>query len=131
MLTGCPIRKSAGQGIFAPNRGLSQLITSFIASMSQGIRHAPLFTFLVVAIDMAAHTFSCIPTNKNVRKTSLLSFILQSRVSICQRSLGVNPAASAGSRIERLQVSILTSVENNGFEPLTPCLQSRCSSQLS
>ena len=22
-------------------------------------------------------------------------------------------------------------VENNGFEPLTPCLQSRCSSQLS
>ena len=25
----------------------------------------------------------------------------------------------------------LTSVENNGFEPLTPCVQSRCSSQLS
>jgi len=22
-------------------------------------------------------------------------------------------------------------VENNGFEPMTPCLQSRCSSQLS
>jgi len=22
-------------------------------------------------------------------------------------------------------------VENNGFEPLTPCLQNRCSSQLS
>ena len=41
---GCPIRKSAGQGIFAPYRGLSQLITSFIASVSQGIRHAPLLT---------------------------------------------------------------------------------------
>ena len=25
----------------------------------------------------------------------------------------------------------LPKVENNGFEPLTPCLQSRCSSQLS
>ena len=25
----------------------------------------------------------------------------------------------------------ITIVENNGFEPLTPCLQSRCSSQLS
>ena len=25
----------------------------------------------------------------------------------------------------------LHKVENNGFEPLTPCLQSRCSSQLS
>ena len=43
--TGCPIRKSAGQWLFAPYRGLSQLITSFIASVSQGIRHAPLTTF--------------------------------------------------------------------------------------
>ena len=42
---GCPIRKSTGQRIFAPHRGLSQLITSFIASVSQGIRHAPLTTF--------------------------------------------------------------------------------------
>ena len=42
---GCPIRKSAGQGLFAPNRGLSQLITSFIASVSQGIRLAPFSTF--------------------------------------------------------------------------------------
>ena len=25
----------------------------------------------------------------------------------------------------------VAAVENNGFEPLTPCLQSRCSSQLS
>ena len=43
--TGCPIRKSAGHRPFAPYRGLSQLITSFIASVSQGIRPAPLFTF--------------------------------------------------------------------------------------
>ena len=28
-------------------------------------------------------------------------------------------------------VNVLFRVENNGFEPLTPCLQSRCSSQLS
>ena len=28
-------------------------------------------------------------------------------------------------------ISRLEPVENNGFEPLTPCLQSRCSSQLS
>ena len=42
---GCPIRKSAGQGIFAPYRGLSQLITSFIASVSQGIHLAPFSTF--------------------------------------------------------------------------------------
>ena len=29
------------------------------------------------------------------------------------------------------QCALLFGVENNGFEPLTPCLQSRCSSQLS
>ena len=33
--------------IFAPNRGLSQLITSFIAFESLGIRHTPLITFLL------------------------------------------------------------------------------------
>ena len=44
-MTGCPIRKSADQRSFAPPRGLSQLITSFVASESQGIRHAPFLTF--------------------------------------------------------------------------------------
>ena len=42
---GCPIRIPAGQRSFAPHRGLSQLIASFIASVSQGIRHAPLHAF--------------------------------------------------------------------------------------
>ena len=32
---------------------------------------------------------------------------------------------------DRLQLNCCDQVENNGFEPLTPCLQSRCSSQLS
>ena len=42
--TGCPIRRSAGQGSFAPNRGFSQLITSFLASKSLGIHHVPFST---------------------------------------------------------------------------------------
>ena len=46
-MSGCPIRKSSDQRLFAPTRSLSQLITSFIASESQGIRHAPFFTFLI------------------------------------------------------------------------------------
>ncbi len=41
-LMGCPIRRSADQWPFAPTRGLSQLVTSFIACESQGIRHVPL-----------------------------------------------------------------------------------------
>ena len=44
-MTGCPIRRSTDQGIFAPTRSLSQLITSFIASESQGIRHTLLIAF--------------------------------------------------------------------------------------
>ena len=87
---GCPIRKSAGHRSFAPYRGLSQLITSFIASVSQGIRHAPFHTFLVGGIShkgyTATHTFSCVFLKK--KNISLyLSFTLQFRVSTCQRSL--------------------------------------------
>ena len=39
---GSPIRKSAGHRIFAPNRSLSQLVTSFVGSQCQGI-HLVLF----------------------------------------------------------------------------------------
>ena len=42
---GCPIRIFTGLGLFAPYRNFSQLITSFFASESLGILHAPLFTF--------------------------------------------------------------------------------------
>ena len=42
---GFPIRKSTDQFIFANPRGLSQLITSFIASESQGIPRVPFLTF--------------------------------------------------------------------------------------
>ena len=48
-IPGCPIRRFTDQGLFAPPRDFSQLITSFIASESQGIRHAPLLTFLITS----------------------------------------------------------------------------------
>ena len=37
VMRGFPIRKSAGRRIFAPNRSLSQLVTSFVGSQCQGI----------------------------------------------------------------------------------------------
>ena len=43
-LTGCPIRKSGYQNLFAVTPGLSQLVTSFFASRSLGIPRAPLVT---------------------------------------------------------------------------------------
>ena len=45
-MPGCPIRKSPDRRLFAPPRSLSQLITSFFASESQGIRRTLLVTFL-------------------------------------------------------------------------------------
>ena len=44
-ILGFPIRKSTDQVMFANPRGLSQLITSFIASESQGIPRIPFLTF--------------------------------------------------------------------------------------
>ena len=42
--TGFPIRRSPGLSLFATTRGLSQLTTSFIAFLCQGIHHVPLVT---------------------------------------------------------------------------------------
>ena len=44
-MVGFPIRKSTGHRSCAPHRSLSQLITSFVASESQGIRQLLLLTF--------------------------------------------------------------------------------------
>ena len=41
-MLGFPIRKSPGQSVFAATRGLSQLVTSFIALHRQGIHQLPL-----------------------------------------------------------------------------------------
>ena len=50
-LPGYPIRISRDQGLFAPPPGFSQLITSFVASESQGIHRLPLLTFSHLALD--------------------------------------------------------------------------------
>ena len=112
---GCPIRKSAGQGSFAPNRGLSQLITSFIASESQGIRHAPFFTFLIHSLTQ--RFLRSVGSGMIYTFSSLLLKLLFA-CTICHRSFIFVSYVSDG-------------VENNGFEPLTLCVQGRCSSQLS
>ena len=51
---GCPIRKSADQWPFAPTRGLSQLVTSFIACESLGIRRTPFLAFSYLRLPVKA-----------------------------------------------------------------------------
>ena len=104
---GCPIREPADQRLHAPPRGFSQLAAPFVASWSLGIRHAPFFTFAIHRRLMpasAAYFGVRSPCGPPLVFPSLL-------VTTCHRTS--------------------FRVENNGFEPLTPCLQSRCSSQLS
>jgi hypothetical protein len=40
--------------VFAPNRSLSQLVTSFFASESLGIRHTLLLTYLSLALKLCS-----------------------------------------------------------------------------
>ena len=126
---GCPIRKPRGQGPFAPNPGLSQLTASFIASESQGIRRAPL---------------TLAPPG---RPRGLQAARKPHIPQLCHLSSGAERTAPSALCLIDLLVSLNKKycrsmsqiaspneggdVENNGFEPLTPCLQSRCSSQLS
>ena len=67
------------QRLFAPTHGLSQLITSFIASVSQGIRHAPFPTFIDNAAPRGrrALILSVAPNYQGAGKT-YVSFLLQS-----------------------------------------------------
>ena len=97
---GCPIRKFPHQWLFAPTRNLSQLITSFIASLSLGIRHTPFSSFfrlpyrsLPRGFRVRVHTFSCsLPTSCSyhkeaaMRRNAFLVLTTVSLVSICQRS---------------------------------------------
>ena len=57
IVSGCPIRKSADQRPFAPTRGLSQLVTSFFASQSQGIHRTPFCFLLFLTVSLSCVCF--------------------------------------------------------------------------
>jgi hypothetical protein len=54
---GFPIRKSAGQRLFAPHHSLSQRTTSFIASYCQGIHQMPLGHLIALISNAHSSTF--------------------------------------------------------------------------
>ena len=111
---GCPIRTSADLRLFAPTRSFSQLITSFIASESPGIHHTPLFIYSNFSTNLA---FS--------RDSTFYMFISLYLLIIVLWNLF--PLTFSMSK----NCVLTDSVENKGVEPLTSCVQSRRSSQLS
>jgi hypothetical protein len=126
-VVGCPIRKSADQRVCAPPHRLSQLITSFFASESLGIPRAPFVTSV---------------SNGRLRVISSLSFarVMPSSIAgswhlfllFASRYVKERVPDRLSDAVNRWQANYSrVRVENNGFEPLTPCVQGRCSSQLS
>ena len=99
-------------GYYAPPRGLSQPIASFIASESQGIHRTPLVTF------RSSQDLDC-----SVDRSLGLFWSVQQHVK--ERCPGGLPLRS---RWKAVGGGV---VENIGVEPMTSCLQSRRSSQLS
>ena len=93
--TGYPIRKSAGRGLFAAHRGLSQLITSFFACWHQGILHALLVALFLRYIWKSLICAIAVPMNigRQLRRLSkLLKLHLICPVCGCQRTCrGTNP----------------------------------------
>ena len=83
--TGCPIRKSGYQHLFAVTPGLSQLVTSFFASRSLGIPRAPLVTFRILErhhVLCSRSLLSSISTSLLDSRQSLDSFLLVSSSSM-------------------------------------------------
>ena len=115
-MTGCPIRRSWGQGSFAPNPGLSQLITSFFASESQGIHRLhltfSLMSYMPTHQDIATlmSEYTCYSLLLIVYLTSWFS-ICNRFVSVCQRSLLLPLNA------ERHAMLIQISKYDSGIEP--------------
>jgi hypothetical protein len=108
--------------LFAPTRSLSQLITSFIASESQGIHHTLLFTFFC-----GEHRLK-INSSQYVKERYILI------VRIIVNTSGIEPDIRTIVSIyvkNAIFLYVTVIVENKGVEPLTSCLQSMRSSQLS
>lgn len=77
---GCPIRKSADQGLFAAPRSLSQLVASFFGHLYQGIHHALFVALPIFLIDFSANLFT---------RTTVSSPKICRRQACCKSWLGL------------------------------------------
>ena len=93
---GCPIRTSADLRAFAPPRGFSQLVTSFLASESPGIPHAPLFVPLYLHYNVTTaplHRLLAAP-----RATTVLALPLTFDLARCSLAAGARCVYSVSAR---------------------------------
>ena len=136
------------QGSLAPTHGLSQLAASFVAFQSLGIRRTPFPTFAapIVLPHVSGATGTCLQPSTRVDGITHSSLFVYSTFCSGSSTISVAPLRAIAlmalnqflflfQHVKDRRASALYCgcglVENNGFEPLTPCVQSRCSSQLS
>ena len=98
-LPGFPIRKSTDQHLFAIPRGLSQLITPFIACPCQGIHHEPYLCLTPTILHMP-------PQNTlGAGKTAVLVYNVH-RLT-CARMLGMQHDVSLVRKDEHTRLCVL------------------------
>ena len=148
-MRGSPIRTSTDHGMCAPPRRLSQLTTSFIAYTRLGIHHVPFVACQKEFTHQQTSSHTSLPSSPfrdrigavPKRKHSNYSTVKDPRpspgrlrpgtalvrLSAPSSPRGRGSPAQAPSRFlakHRLRKIV---VEVRGLEPLTPCLQNRCS----
>lgn len=141
---GFPIRNSTDQRFFAPPRSLSQLSTSFISGIRQGIHyvhlltwpHHPIFPDFEKNRRFAAkHHFSSsyVVTHERTLLVFSLTFVHFTMPTQGSEPREMTRSDSVFKDLDfeilstRLRRQILISVEMRGFEPLTFRLQTGCS----
>ena len=139
---GYPIRKSTGHSVFAALRGLSQLITSFIACWHQGIHHVLLVAFFILILLkflLGGHRWLSPRSPRRLSFVNYLEVVIffpnmrMSKNHAHGRSRGTlsNPNILPFS-IGKIQNAQTTEVVGLiGLEPMTLRLSSACSNQLS
>ena len=85
---GYPIRKSTGYSVFAAFRGLSQLITSFIACWHQGIHHVLLVAFFLLDTEISpcADRWYYPRSPRRLSFVNYLEVVFSSLICECQRT---------------------------------------------
>jgi hypothetical protein len=86
--------------------------------------------FIASLVLLPLYFCSCNPLKPDNVPTVVFSFF-QLLLPICQRTLPHTIIIIVSCIISYPFQETEGTVENNGFEPLTPCVQGRCSSQLS
>ena len=100
--TGCPIRTSGGHGAFATRPGFSQLVTSFFASESLGIPHAPFSFRLYLCFLLRGSPLSPEPKFDNVRLWFARSCETRCVSTLLSRYIRFTPHTSASSLVNVL-----------------------------